>query len=118
MIRLETEAGKEAHVAADRHEMAFVTGAVIGAVAGAAYGLLNVPQAGWRTRSDLSGYAEELGDRLARRITAITAEVGGLFGEDPGDPDVLPPMPGPDDTLGFESMTVNPGAARSEGVNT
>ena len=103
---------------ADRHQVAFITGAVIGAVAGAAYGLLNVPQAGWRTRADLSGYAEELGDRLASRIAAITAEVGGLIGDDPGDPDVLPPMPGPDDTLSFEPMTAGTGAARSEGVTT
>lgn len=103
-------------MATDRHEMAFIAGAVIGAVAGAAFGLLNSPQAGWRTRADLSGYAEELGDRLAGQIGAIAAEVGGLFGEDPGDPDILPPPPNLDDTLSFEPLTAGTGPAWSEGV--
>lgn len=107
-------------MAANRHEMAFIAGAVIGAVAGAAYGLFNAPQAGWRTRADLSAHAEELGDRLAGRITAITAEVGGLIGEDPGDPDVLPPPPnlerpeGP--RLSFEPLNAGTDPAWSKGV--
>lgn len=117
-IRLETDAGKDAHVAADRHELAFFAGAVIGAVAGAAYGLFTAPQAGWRTRADLSGYAEELGDRLAGRLGAISAEIRGLIGEDPGDPDLLPPLPVPADTLSFEPLTASTGSASSEGVTT
>lgn len=51
-----------------------MVGALVGSVAGAVYGLLNAPQPGWRTRADLSGFAEELGDRIAARVSApVTA---------------------------------------------
>ena len=63
-------------MASPRHDVAFVVGALVGSVAGAVYGLLNAPQPGWRTRADLSGYAEELGDRLAGRISSAVATLG------------------------------------------
>lgn len=67
-------------MANQRHDVAFVVGAVVGSVAGAVYGLFNAPQAGWRTRADLSGSAEELGDRVAHRIAAVAAEARLLLG--------------------------------------
>lgn len=63
-------------MASPRHDVAFVVGALVGSVAGALYGLLNAPQPGWRTRADLSGYAEELGDRLAARVSSAVATLG------------------------------------------
>jgi gas vesicle protein len=74
-------------VAAGRHETAFIVGAIIGSAAGAVYGLLNAPQTGWRTRADLSGYAEEMGDRLAARVETARSELRALFGVEPDDPE-------------------------------
>lgn len=105
-------------MAAGRHEVAFVVGAVVGSVAGAVYGLLNAPQAGWRTRSELSGYAEELGDRVAARVTATLADLRALTGAPDDDwetplPELadLPPAGPPD--LARPDRT---SSHRSEGV--
>jgi hypothetical protein len=66
--------------------MALVIGALIGSVAGTAYGLLNAPQPGWRTRADLSGVAEAVGDRLAGGIANVVAEVQAFTGTTPVPP--------------------------------
>jgi hypothetical protein len=52
-----------------RHDVAFVIGAILGGAAGAAYGLLNAPDAGARTRALLT----ERGDRLAQRLADASA---------------------------------------------
>lgn len=65
-------------MATERHEVAFLVGALVGSVAGAVYGLLNAPQAGWRTRADLTGYLEALGDRAAGRISGAVMELQAL----------------------------------------
>jgi hypothetical protein len=66
--------------------MALVIGAVIGSIAGTAYGLFNAPQPGWRTRADLSGAAEMLGDRLASGIAGVISEVQAFTGTTPVPP--------------------------------
>jgi hypothetical protein len=115
------------HVADERHGMALVIGAVIGSIAGTAFGLLNAPQPGWRTRADLSSAAEEIGDRIAGQIAGIVAEVQAFTGTAP----VPPTGPGATSPESYEfgtpwageSVAVDPTPATrtvptSEGVTT
>lgn len=60
-------------VANQRHDAAFIVGAVIGGVAAGAYALFEAPQAGTETRAQLA----ERGDALAERLAQTTAEVDG-----------------------------------------
>jgi gas vesicle protein len=107
--------------------MALVIGAVIGSIAGTAYGLLNAPQPGWRTRADLSSAIEEQGDRLASRIANVVAEIQAFTGTTPVPPIEPDPAwsreyqfaaPPPSEETVIESVTTPSPAVHSEGVIT
>lgn len=85
--------------------MALVLGAVIGSIAGTAFGLLNAPQPGWRTRADLSSAAEEIGDRIAGQIAEIVDEVQAFTGTTP----VPPTEPSVTSPAGYEFDSPWPG---------
>ncbi len=70
----------------ERHDVVFLVGAVLGSMAGAAYGLYNAPQAGWRTRADLAGAVEEIGDRVAHRVAIVVTEFRQVIGDDVPEP--------------------------------
>ena len=65
--------GEAGSVADERHDAAFVVGAILGGVAGATYTLFNAPQAGAQTRAQLA----ERRDAVAERLAAAIAEVDG-----------------------------------------
>jgi len=67
---------EEAGVADERHDAAFVVGAVLGGVAGAAYGLFSAPQAGRRTRGQLAEQGDAVVQRLADGVAALRAQTG------------------------------------------
>jgi len=58
-------------VAEERHDAAFIVGAVVGGLAAGAYALFAAPQAGSQTRAQL----RERGDADAERVARTTAEV-------------------------------------------
>lgn len=97
-------------MANERHDVAFVAGAIVGSAVGAVYGLFSAPQAGWRTRADLSGFAEALGDRVAHRLGLVTVEFRHLIGSDGPDPMVSEagdfPVREPIDRQGLEPGNV------------
>jgi hypothetical protein len=71
-------------VADERHDAAFVVGAVVGGVAGAVYALFNAPQAGARTRADLVARWSDAAERLAQGVAALDEGVRQLLGADDG----------------------------------
>lgn len=60
-------------MAEERHDAAFVVGAVVGGVAAGVYALFEAPQAGSQTRAQL----RERGDAVAAQLGQATAEVDG-----------------------------------------
>ena len=75
-----TSRQKETGVADQRHDAAFVVGAVLGGLAGATYGLLRAPQSGERTRAQLAEYAHAVVYRVeaaADRFADTAARLGG-----------------------------------------
>lgn len=68
-------------MADERHDAAFVVGAVVGGVAGAAYGLFSAPQAGRRTRGQLAEQADALVQRLADGVAALRAQTGSTVAQ-------------------------------------
>ena len=65
-------------VADERHDAAFVVGAVLGGVAGAAYTLLNAPQSGGETRAELAARWSGLADRLAAEAADLDGAIRRL----------------------------------------
>ena len=81
-------------MAGERHDVAFVVGAVLGGVAGAAITLLNAPQSGQQTRAQLAAQAEALiqalgaatsqvDDRALRLVDRAAGSIPGR-GDQPG----------------------------------
>jgi len=68
-------------VADERHDAAFVVGAVLGGAAGAAYGLFSAPQAGRRTRDQLAEHADALVQRLADAVAGVRAQTGSTVAQ-------------------------------------
>lgn len=58
-------------MAEERHDAAFIVGAVVGGLAAGAYALFAAPQAGSQTRAQLW----ERGDAVAEQVARTTAEV-------------------------------------------
>jgi gas vesicle protein len=52
-------------VAQERHDVAFVVGAVLGGLGGAVATLFTAPQSGQRTRDQLAGHANAVGQRIS-----------------------------------------------------
>lgn len=110
-------------MAEERHGMALVVGALIGSIAGTAYGLLNAPQPGWRTRADLTAVVEEWGDRIANQIAGVVTEVQAFTGTTPVPP-VNPDAQGasrfefsfPDEVVAVEIDPASGPVATREGV--
>ena len=71
-------------MADERHDAAFVVGAVVGGVAGAVYALFNAPQAGERTRAELVARWNDAAERLAQGVAALDEGVRQLLGADDG----------------------------------
>lgn len=69
-------------MAAERHNAAFVVGAVVGGLAGAAGALWRAPQAGGRTRAQIAERWDEATERLAQGIADVAGRVRGLLGQD------------------------------------
>ncbi len=63
----------------ERHNVAFVLGALIGGVAGSTAALFRAPQAGYRTREQLASYA----GMASQRVTDLGARLG--LGSDRGE---------------------------------
>ncbi len=57
----------------ERHDTAFIVGAVLGAVAGSVAALWNAPQSGARTRAQLS----ERRDAMVTQIAEVSSEAEG-----------------------------------------
>jgi len=64
----------------ERHDVAFVAGAVVGAVAGSTAALFRAPQAGQRTREQLAGYASV----ASQRANDLGARIGRSGGQAAG----------------------------------
>lgn len=61
-------------MADERHDAAFIVGAVLGGLAGGAYALLNAPQSGARTRAELGERWGVVGERMAAGVAQIDAK--------------------------------------------
>ncbi len=70
---------EEHRAGAERHDTAFVVGALIGGLAGSTAALFRVPQAGHRTREQLAGYV----GMASQRVTDLGARLG--LGADQGE---------------------------------
>ena len=68
-------------MANQRHGAAFIVGAVLGGVAGAMVTLLNAPQAGARTRSQVATRVAAVVDGITAKSTAIGADARRLSAE-------------------------------------
>ncbi len=55
----------EQGVAKERHDVAFVVGAILGGLGGTVAALFNAPQSGQRTRDQLAGHANAVGQRIS-----------------------------------------------------
>lgn len=75
-------------MAAERHNAAFVVGAVVGGLAGAAGALWRAPQAGGRTRAQIAERWDEATERLAQGIADVDGRARGLLGQDEPTPDL------------------------------
>lgn len=60
-------------MAEERHDAAFIVGAVVGGLAAGVYALFEAPQAGAQTRAQL----QERGDAIGEQAAQATAEVDG-----------------------------------------
>jgi gas vesicle protein len=59
----------------ERHDAAFVVGAVVGGLAGALYTLFNVPRAGASTRADLVERWNDGLERMAQGMAALDEQI-------------------------------------------
>ena len=66
-------------MADERHDVAFVVGALLGGVAGAVYTLFNAPQAGADTRAQLAEQFGAATSRVDAAATRLGAEGGRLI---------------------------------------
>ncbi len=91
-------------MAHERHDVAFVVGALLGGVAGAACTLFNAPQSGSQTRAQLAEQfgaltgqlgatvaklgeqGEQLGQRATATVSTLTERVGGGASTTAADP--------------------------------
>jgi len=78
-------------VARERHDAAFIVGALIGGVGGGLYGLWTAPQSGARTRADLAHRWDELSERAAQAVAEADAEIRAALGRDGSRPPPVPP---------------------------
>ena len=62
-------------MAKERHTVAFVSGAALGGVIGAVYGLMNAPRPGAQTRVDLTERWHDVSERTAQEIAHLETEV-------------------------------------------
>jgi YtxH-like protein len=88
-------------VAGERHDAAFVVGAIIGGAAGATYALLNAPQAGRRTRAQLAEGLDAIAQRLLDAATALQS-----FLQERGGPDADRAVGEPAPTAGEPLITL------------
>ena len=73
--------GEAGSVADERHDVAFVVGAILGGVAGATYTLFNAPQAGAQTRAQLAERRDAIAERLATAIAEVDGRVRRLVAQ-------------------------------------
>ncbi len=66
----------------ERHETAFLVGAVLGGIAGATYGLLNAPQSGAQTRAGLVAQWNAAVERVAQAVAGVEASLREVVGDD------------------------------------
>ena len=65
-------------MADERHDAAFVVGAILGGVLGGGYALLNAPQSGAETRAELAARWKELTGRVAGAVAGVEDEARRL----------------------------------------
>lgn len=89
-------------MAAERHDAAFIVGAVVGGLAGAAGALWLAPQAGARTRAQLAERWNDAAEKVAQGVAGVDDRARGLLGRDDDAPVVVvtPPVDG---TIGMEA---------------
>ncbi len=73
-------------MARERHDAAFMVGALVGGVVGGLYGLFTAPQAGARTRADLARRWDDLAEQGAQAIAAADGRVRDALGRDQAPP--------------------------------
>jgi len=69
-------------VAAERHDAAFIVGAVLGGLAGAAGALFWAPQAGAQTRAQLGERWRDSTERLTQGIAGLETRARALLGQE------------------------------------
>lgn len=93
-------------MADERHDAAFIVGAVVGGVAGAAFALFRAPQAGAQTRAQLAERRDAVSNRLAAGIAALderarrlVARVGGAVAPVGARLEAIRPAPPPSEDV-------------------
>ena len=71
-------------MAGERHDAAFIVGAVLGGLAGAGGPLFWAPQSGAQTRAQLTERWHDANERLVQGIAALDARARDLLGQDDG----------------------------------
>lgn len=82
-------------MARERHDAAFMVGALLGGVAGGVYGLFWAPQAGVRTRADLASRWGEATAQARQTVGGAEEQLRTALRRDAATPQPRPPLATP-----------------------
>ena len=90
-------------MAAERHDAAFIVGAVVGGLAGAAGALWLAPQAGVQTRGQLAEQWQGVSARVSQGVADLETRARALLGRDEGAVPVGQATPAEAGSIGVEA---------------